>query len=235
MNPGFTENIEHRYEQKFVFECKHPAYVEALVKNHPANFHEIFRLRHVNNIYFDKPGLSYFSDNYDGDNHRQKVRIRWYGDTFGQITNPVLEFKIKHGELGSKKTFRLPDFTLEKGFNMPEINKILAQANLPVGVSENMKGLEARLLNTYYRRYYRSFDHLFRFTIDHKLEYYEFSQQQNFFHHRVADLQNVILELKYDVEFASKASVISTKLPIRMCKFSKYVSGIEKLYSKLVY
>ena len=229
-----TENAELRYERKFVFEYKHPAYVEVLVRNHPANFSEIFQLRHVNNIYFDKSGLRHLSDNYDGNTHRQKVRIRWYGDTFGQVKEPILEFKIKNGELGSKRSYPLPDFKIEKGFDTLEINKILARADLPAAVTESLKGLEARLVNTYYRRYFRSFDHQFRFTIDHKLEYYSFSHQQNLFIHRIKDYQNVILELKYGIECAQDASSISTKLPVRMSKFSKYVSGIEKLYPHLV-
>ena len=232
--PTVAENIQYRYERKFVFEHKHPAYVGVVVKNHPANFHEIFQQRHVNNIYLDKPGLRHYSDNYDGNTNRKKVRIRWYGDTLGGVNKPILEFKIKRGELGLKRSYSLPSFNIEKGFNTKQLNDIFEQADLPDTVREEIGGLEARLLNTYSRRYFRSFDGHFRFTIDSKLEYYRFSQQHNLFLHKIPDYQNVILELKYDIDYASKVSNITSKLPVRLSKFSKYVSGMEKLYPQLV-
>lgn len=232
--PTAAENIQYRYERKFVFEHKHPAYVEVIVKSHPANFHEIFQQRHVNNIYLDKPELRYYSDNYVGNTNRQKVRVRWYGDTLGQVNNPVLEFKIKRGELGLKRSYPLPNFNIENGFNAKQLKNIFEQADLPENVREEIIGLEARLLNRYTRRYFRSFDAHFRFTIDSKLEYYRFSPQHNLFLHKIPDYQNVILELKYDTDYASEVSNITSKLPVRLSKFSKYVSGMEKLYPQLV-
>jgi SPX domain protein involved in polyphosphate accumulation len=232
--PAVAENIHYRYERKFVFENKHPAYVEVIVKNNQANFREIFQQRHVNNIYFDKPGLKFYSDNYDGNSNRQKVRLRWYGDSLGQVYNPILEFKIKKGELGLKKSYPLPNFIIDNGFNAQQLKAIFERADLPDNVREEIGGLEARLLNTYSRRYFRSFDHHFRFTIDKKLEYFRFSQQNNLFLHKIADYQNVILELKYDSNYASEVSNITSQLPVRLSKFSKYVSGMEKLYPHVV-
>ncbi|MCD6180117.1 MAG: VTC domain-containing protein [Bacteroidales bacterium] len=229
-----VENIQYRYERKFVFENKHPAYVEMIVKNHPSNFHEIFQQRQVNNIYFDKQGLRYYHDNFDGNTNRKKVRIRWYGNPVGQISKPILEFKIKKGELGIKKSYILPDFVIEKGFNARQIKKLFEQTDLPDNVREEIMGLEAQLLNSYSRRYFRSFDYNFRFTVDHKMEYFKLSQYHNLFLHKIPDYQNVILELKYDMEFASEVAVISSKLPVRLSKFSKYISGMEKLYPQLV-
>lgn len=232
--PTTTENIHYRYERKFVFENRHPSYVEVLVRNNPANFHEIFQQRKVNNIYFDKPGLKFYSDNYDGNTNRQKVRVRWYGDLIGKVSHPVLEFKIKRGELGLKKSYPLASFTIENGFNAQLLRAVFEQSDLPDHVREEIKGLEARLLNTYCRKYFRSFDHHFRFTIDKDLEYYRFSQAQNLFLHKTSDFQNIILELKYDKAYNYSVSGITSKLPVRLSKFSKYVSGMEKLYPQVV-
>lgn len=228
------ENMHYRYERKFVFQHKQAAYVERIVKNHPANFHEIFQQRHINNIYFDKPDLKAFTDNFEGNTHRQKVRIRWYGVTLANVEDPVLEIKIKEGELGLKKSFPLPNFKIAKGFGAQELLALLAKADLPASIREELVGLEPRLLNTYSRRYYRSFDQNFRFTVDQNLQFYKFSHQNNLFSYRLADYKNVILELKYDIAFAPLAAQICNPLPTRMTKFSKYVAGMELFYPQKV-
>jgi len=162
-------NESYRYERKFVFEDKQAAYVEAVVHQHPSNFHEIFHIRDVNNIYFDTPSLGYYRDNFEGNTNRQKVRIRWYGDTFGSIKNPVLEFKIKKGELGLKRSFPLVDFELSPHFNRQQIKAVFLQSELPKRILEEVIGLQAKLINSYSRKYYRSFNQNYRFTIDQKL------------------------------------------------------------------
>ncbi len=105
---------------------------------------------------------------------------------------------------------------------------------MPENIREEIRGLEARLLNRYTRKYFRSYDGHFRFTVDSKLEYYQFSQQHNLFLHKIPDYQNVILELKYDTDYTSEVSNITSKLPVRLSKFSKYISGMEKLYPQVV-
>jgi len=228
------ENIQYRYEQKFVFDHKQPAFVERIIKTHPSNFHEIFKQRQVNNIYFDKLGLKYYSDHKEGDGNRKKVRIRWYGNTLGQITRPVLEFKIREGEKRIKKSFALPGFEIEKGFDAHQLKELFAKARLPVEVQDEIADLHASLMNSYCRRYFRSSSKQYRFTIDHKLVYYKFLQKNNLFSQKELDSQRVILELKFGLKYLSEAYTINEKLPIKMSDFSKYVSGMEKLNSNLV-
>jgi SPX domain protein involved in polyphosphate accumulation len=228
--PEESEDMHYRFERKFVFENKQAAYVESLVKNHPANFHEIFRKRFVNNIYFDKPDFDYYFNNFEGNSQRMKVRIRWYGGAFGWIREPILELKIKEGELGIKKSFLLPEFILKSGFNAQNIRQLIHNADLPENIQEQMKGLQPQLVNSYCRSYYRSFNHHFRFTVDSQLDYFPFMQNHNLFLHKMADFNKVILELKYNQEYSSEANRITMHLPIRLSKFSKYVAGMEKLY-----
>lgn len=230
-----SENIQHRYEQKFVFNNKQPAFVEKIVKAHPANFHEIFKQRRVNNIYFDKPELKYYSDHKVGNGNRKKVRIRWYGNTLGLIVRPVLEFKIREGEIRIKKSYALPEFEIEKGFGAQQLKELFAKAKLPEEVHAEIEDLEAILMNSYRRRYFRSSSKQYRFTIDHKLEYYKFLQEENLFSHKELDSESVILELKFSLNYFSESHFINEKLPIKMSDFSKYVSGMEKLNSNLVH
>ncbi|MDA3904978.1 MAG: VTC domain-containing protein [Bacteroidales bacterium] len=226
-------NIQQRYEQKFVFNQMQLAFVEKIVKDHPANFRKIFKQRQVNNIYLDNPELKFYYDHKTDNIDRMKVRIRWYGNTFGQVSKPVLEFKFRRGDLRIKKSFKLPEFNIKEDFNSNLIKEVLAKASLPSKVFDETKDLEARLLNSYTRRYYRSNNLHFRFTIDHKLEYYKFISQNNLYSQNEIDNSNVILELKFGVKFASQASNINNQLPKQDYVFSKYVSGMEKVYSHL--
>ncbi|MBN2236624.1 MAG: VTC domain-containing protein [Bacteroidales bacterium] len=231
---AFFEHNHTRYERKFVVEGKGRAYGEMLIKQNPANFHPIFQLRSINNIYFDTTRFKNYSDNFEGNSNRQKIRIRWYGNTFGYIKNPILEFKIKRGELGIKKSFPLPDFTLESGFNAFQFEKYFEQADLPTAILEIMKSQAPRLLNTYQRTYFRSFDHAFRFTVDDQLEYRSFRNQNNQFLEIIKDDNKIILELKYEQKFGNNAAFITNSLPLRLNKFSKYIAGLELLKSGFI-
>ena len=44
------------------------------------------------------------------------------------------------------------------------------------------------------------------------------------------DDKNVVIELKYNNDLNEKAAEVSNKLPFRLTKNSKYVTGIELFY-----
>ena len=81
----------------------HDIYNQILLS--PAFFKEIYYERRVNNIYLDSFDYANYYANINGEQNRVKQRIRWYGDTFDAKT-PILEYKIKHGELGIKAILR---------------------------------------------------------------------------------------------------------------------------------
>ena len=85
----------YRYERKFLISDLNHNEIRAIIKQHPAMFHQVFYKRNVNNIYFDTADFSSYIDNVEGVTNRQKVRIRWHGDLFGVIKNPELEVKYK--------------------------------------------------------------------------------------------------------------------------------------------
>ena len=224
---------KYRFERKFVTNQLDHKGLEQLIRVHPALFKEIFWERQVNNIYFDTPSLSYFFDNVVGKSQRRKVRIRWYGDMNGIIKKPVLEFKIKSGTLGRKASYDLAPIDLNADMGFDYFQEIFKLSNLPDFVLEELKGLKPRLLNNYIRRYYRSADHNYRFTVDYKLKYFDFSQVSIEMGIGKRDLENTILELKYDQEYDDEASEITQHLPIRMTKSSKYVNGIDIIRNNL--
>ena len=63
-------------------------------------------------IYFDSLNFKDYSETINGISNRQKIRIRWYGDFFGLIKKPVLEFKQKKGILVKKITRPFPPFEI---------------------------------------------------------------------------------------------------------------------------
>ena len=103
---------DFRYERKFLVTDLSLQQLELLIRFNPALFSVMYPPRSVNSIYFDHPDLRFYQENVAGLMNRTKVRIRWYGDTFGPIQRPVLEKKIKRGLLGYKESYPLAPFTL---------------------------------------------------------------------------------------------------------------------------
>lgn len=218
-----------RKERKYAISDVGINIVENLVQSHPVMFSKPFPHRYVNNIYFDTSNFQSYGDNVIGAMQRKKFRIRWYGDQFGLIEKPVLEIKIKEGLAGDKKNFPLGPFTLDQGFSEKDIRLLIDQSEIPLLIKETLRHLVPTLLNQYHRRYFLSADRKFRLTLDSKLTYTRIAKYQNYFMRRITDNRKVIMELKYDVEYDTEFSRISTFFPFRMTKNSKYVDGIDSL------
>ncbi len=218
-----------RYERKFLITGHSHSEVEQIVKFHPSCFSEIFQERSVNNIYFDSLGLNSYYDNVEGQERRTKVRIRWYGEMFGDIKDPVLEYKIKTGLLGKKESFVLKSFVLDTGFEKERIENAISAENLPEHVRIELISLKPVLLNCYKRKYFLSADKNFRITIDHHLVFHKISYLENTFANRSVDHRTTILELKYDSSLETEAGDVTTYLPFSLTKSSKYLQGLERV------
>lgn len=219
-----------RYERKFQVETLDVAQIQALVKRHPALFKQPYPPRYVNNIYLDSPDLAHYQDNLNGLDERQKVRVRWYGQLFGEIEHPTLEFKIKRGLVGTKESFPLPAFALRPGFSSRGFAATLQTAPLPEIVKAQLQGLAPVLINRYYRWYFATFDAQYRVTIDTQMEYHHVDRLNNNFIHRHTYHQPVVVELKYRREHETQAQAIAGYFPFPVTKNSKYVQGIESVF-----
>lgn len=223
-------NKNFRYERKFFIPTMDSYGVENILKQNHAFFREIFETRFINNIYFDSLTKKSFFDNVDGVADRTKYRIRWYGELFGFIENPILEVKIKKGLLGTKELYSLPSFTLDKNFNNNTMSELLESATeLPEHRRELMSFLNPMLLNRYKRKYFSSTFDDFRATIDSEMEYYSISEGFNNFMDKTFDDTSTILELKYDPDKDVVAERITKEFPFRLTKSSKYTTGISAL------
>ena len=229
-----TDSTSHvyRYERKFVVSQMAHEQVECVIKFHPALFSESFPQRFVNNIYFDSSNFMHFYDNIEGNARRKKVRIRWYGEMFGDVLSPVLEMKIKSGHLGRKLSFPLPSFEITREFTFRTLVNAIENSTIPKEVGREVTSLNPVLLNSYSRKYFRSADGNFRITLDTDLVFLSINRQKNAFLKRVRD-PNVIVELKYLENLDQLANRISGYLPFRLSKNSKYVTGIGKLFGNV--
>jgi len=221
-----------RFERKFVLQNKGVLFAEHLVKLNQGFFKSIYQKRKVNNVYFDSPNLNNYYDNHFGKSSRAKVRIRWYGATFGKIENPVLEFKIKRGLVGRKESFPLKGFELNSNSTFKNWHSLFERSDLPDLVLNELKTLVPTLVNSYERKYYLSNDTNFRFTIDFNMKFFN-TKSNGYEMSSFEEKDKVIMELKYDSEHDKAVKKITSSLPIRLNKFSKYVRGIELFHPHL--
>ncbi len=220
----------YRYERKFLVESFDHYQQMALIRRHPYLFYQPYPPRYVNNFYLDNAEMSNYFDNVGGAGNRRKVRLRWYGDLLGEIENPMLEIKIKHGLVGTKRQYSFGDFVLADGYNAGELLRMGKSSDLPPEIKLVLLTQQIVLLNRYYRYYFASRDNRFRLTLDINLSFYRVARFNNSFIHGQNDHRNVILELKYDKENDPEAQRVSGFFPFRVTKSSKYVQGIDRVY-----
>ena len=224
------KEIEYRYERKYYVEQMNRGELIQAIKNHPAIFSEIYHPRQINNIYFDTLDLHNYHDNKVGSEYRTKFRIRWYGETFGPITNPVLEVKIKIGGMGTKEHYKLDDFVLDSSFSIDTIRKISANTEMPPHRQVGFKNAQPIVLNAYQRIYFLSGSGKFRVTLDSDLYSCRIGPRHNSFIQENINKKDSIVELKYNKEDDKEASQVSSKFKFRMTKSSKYVEAVENIY-----
>ena len=229
---GAKQNL--RYERKFTATAAHRSEILWAIKRHPAFFREIYHPRQINNIYLDTPLLAFYEANKIGISERKKIRIRWYGDLLGPVQKPTLEFKIKHGLVGDKWSWRMADFVLDKNFDLNYLKSIYTASNLPDAVHEELTNVTPTLLNCYQRTYFLSADGQYRLTLDEKLEYHHIAATQNTFLQHFRTPNQFIVELKYATDKDHHVDAIAGRFPFRMDKSSKYVNGIDGVRGALL-
>lgn len=220
----------YRYERKFtVPNAFNLNAIEQFIKRNKALFREVFHIRQVNNIYFDTVGYNDYFDNVLGVSDRKKIRIRWYGETLGEVSKPILEIKIKKGLVGDKWSYKLKPFVLDNDFNNDLIQDVFKASHLPLPILESVKMVAPTLLNSYSRKYFMSADKKYRVTLDFKLLYYKIDKRFNNFNLAPVSDENKIIELKYGLLDDKMANAISTQFPFRLNKNSKYVNGVNTI------
>ena len=211
-----------RYERKYKIADLSLPLVHQVVQAHPFSFRKAYPDRQVNNIYFDGPDLDTYVANAAGVSDRRKFRIRWYGAMQAEVPKPIFEIKYKSRLLGSKKSKGLPAFKVQ------DMDRVIREVRqLP----EDIGNLSPTLINTYWRSYYLSQNGRFRITIDSNLRFNPYSLVHlSDFDFSYLIFQGLILELKYDMEYATQADEVMQYLPFRNTKNSKYAEGLALVW-----
>jgi len=194
-------------------------------------FTEIYSERWINNIYFDTPAYDFCIDNQYGKSNRRKMRIRWYGDLYGKVDTPILEFKIKNGLSGTKKSYVLDNFEIGRNGELPNFKDLFRNADLPDEIEMLTSLIRPALINRYRRKYFLDYSKNFRLTLDSDMYYYDVQSDTANFKNEIFHRSKMVLELKYDLKHDPEASYYTSYFPYRMNKHSKYVNGIEAFRS----
>ncbi|HTL57984.1 MAG TPA: polyphosphate polymerase domain-containing protein [Candidatus Limnocylindrales bacterium] len=218
-----------RYERKFIAEGFTLAEALALVRRHRAAFREAFPPRIVNNIYLDSPSRTAYYDHINGCPRRVKHRVRWYGPLDGQILQPILERKFKSGSISGKDSHALAPFQLNGQPVRASLAVALNTAALPEQLRAELNHLTPCLLNRYHRHYFVSADRKFRLTVDSDFQFAAAHSPSAKISPGRPGLPSVVLEVKFDVQCATHAELITDSLPMRLSRCSKFILGIESL------
>jgi len=222
-------NPQLRNEKKFIF-FKTPKSIEKLL-----NFigtKEIYSSRIVNSIYFDTYFHKNFDEAIDGIMLRNKVRIRWYGETFNVEIRPQIENKLRISQHNYKVTKKLNNFKTKTFFNLIDFKKYIQnEKNNKNEINYYLNNLYPNLLVSYLRKYF-IFDNV-RITFDTDLKFINLAEI-NFFSKKnfLCINKKQIVELKYSDEFHYQASKITRTFNNRLNKFSKYQIGLLETFYK---
>ena len=162
---------------------------------------------------------------------RKKVRIRWYGDTFTDVINPVLEVKLKKGTLGKKVRFQINNFNLDYLVNGKKSESVFSKLNIPNWLKNELRHYKVTLSNSYQRSYFLSNNQIYRATLDNKLKFFRPLDFHNGFISKYS--KDCILELKYDTDI-NYTEKINFDFPIQQTKYSKYVTGLSLTHPTLL-
>ena len=217
--------LEKRYERKYTTNVSSPAETELAIKLHPAMFSEKFPPRFINNIYFDTPDFKDYQDSVQGVSHRRKIRIRWYGDLKENVENAQIEIKHKNGILVSKERFPLIPFNRKDLQDKDKWQDILERSQVPASIIIEIQDRSHVVLNRYHRKYFLTPDENYRITIDNNMQ----SQMVGWFNKNSRSLQSneLIIELKYDLDADLDVGKIARFLPFTLGKNSKYLRAVE--------
>ena len=219
----------YRYERKFIVPKALEDNIIYLILDNPGHFSEIYKERQINNIYLDTLDYNFLKDNINGNAIRKKVRIRWYGNLYGNV-KPTLEIKIKSGLVGTKKLFQLPQIKINQYINIKEFRKTLKLSDIPKNILSEVMLLDFTLLNSYSRKYFLSSCKKIRLTYDSNLYYFNIKNYNNINLYSIKDNSNII-ELKYDRKVEHVISSVTNSFPFRMSRNSKYVNGFNLIKS----
>ena len=209
--------METRYERKWVIKGGFLSQLKTALETSNFQFKKHHADRWVNSIYYDDMFNSAIYQNLNGDQRKQKIRLRWYGNK--GILNPNLEIKNKNLFLTTKTNKKI----FIKG-NYPDNDLLIKLNDVIKSKSPFLINYSPITSTHYYRHYFISKNKKIRATIDDQVFYRSIN------HLRINPLKkndtNLILELKYDKIYDQYVREnFTNNNSLRISKNSKFVNS----------
>ncbi len=214
-----NNTVEFRNEKKIIFN-QSANYLINFFKF--LKFKEIYEARQINSIYFETKNFTDLIDTINGEKNRSKLRLRWYGNTFNNISESILENKIKTNNHNYKIKYNLGKIEFKKEIKSSYIKNLMKNLkNLNSKSQIKLQIREPNLLISYKRRYFMYKN--IRITLDTNLKSRDFYRNKkisegDFFRKKKIS----IIEMKYKDEFYNDVKKITSFFKNRVQKFSKY-------------
>lgn len=216
-------NIDFRNEKKVIFDQS----VNYLINFFKfLNFREIFGERQINSIYFETKNFSDLIDTINGEKIRSKLRLRWYGNTFNNCTEMILENKIKNNNHNFKIKYNLGRKEIKNKITTFFIKELVNDLkNLSPESFIKLQTREPNIIISYKRRYFMYND--IRITLDTDLKSRDFYRskiisEESFFRKKKIS----VVEMKYQDKSYDDVKKITSLFKNRIQKFSKYESSL---------
>lgn len=221
-----------RYEMKLVCNPAEVAQARSWIRLHRAGFVSSYPPRLVNTIYFDTPRLAFYEDNMAGISRRDKVRLRWYGESIVGI-QPSLELKQKENLLGRKKRWPLPCL-LDLTRPWQETMDMLLSNSDPTFALALQTATQPALITRYVREYFVTTDGDIRCTLDYEQQAFDqrLSAKPNL-HVRLPVRPLVIIEVKAHESHGERLWEAVAGFPVRRHRNSKYAIGVQRAVTSL--
>lgn len=217
--PKDYSNMDLRNEKKLVF-LESENYMINFFKF--LGFKEIFNKRNINSIYFETFNFKDLRDTIDGEKYRSKLRMRWYGETFGDKITPILENKIKINNQNFKVKQKLNEVSFFNEISAYKVQNLIKDSNIfEKNIQFQFKVRRPNILISYIRRYFVYND--IRITLDTNLKSKNFYRSKKINKIQFASKKKFsIMEMKYKDAGFEDVKKITSKIKNRVKKFSKY-------------
>lgn len=217
-----------RYEIKMA--CQEAAYerLRMLLRLDPSALRTLYPSRRVQSVYLDTPTGSALEENLAGISHREKIRVRWYGDDARGV-DAVLERKVRENAMGWKDVLRLPRPIDVEGVPHGEFVRTVADQATPPWRAVLMDCLEPVQWIAYTRDYLRTADGRVRVTIDRSLTAADQRAASRLSFARRSPLPRLcVVEAKCAPEDYEAAQALLSRLPLFVDRCSKFVLASDR-------
>jgi hypothetical protein len=219
---GSPESLRH--ELKAV--CQESAYplLRSHLEMHPSAPRELYPPRRVQSVYLDTPDNQALRKNLAGISHREKLRVRWYGEEARGV-RAVLERKVRQAAMGWKDLA-----PLEVPLDVEGVDRLTFMRELRAAVPEawavelGSDGLEPVKWISYDREYIATADGRVRITLDRGLRATDLRGRFVLTHRLPSHLPRVLIaEAKCDAGAHDEAMALLQGLPLHVDRCSKFV------------